>query len=77
MKNNKINKVLITALILFLTVAFNNDACSSFINKGITVQAANSNVTSVTKNNVRYIKYNGQSYKVIEVDGGNLSGKEI
>ncbi len=50
---------------------------SNFINSiftSITADAANSNVTIVTKNKVKYVKFKKKTYKVINVKGGDLSG---
>jgi hypothetical protein len=77
MNNRKIFKRLVISLIVGLTLIFGgiDTGYYEFIDNVVTVEAAKSTVTIIKKNGVKYAKYNGKSYKIIKVDGGDTSGK--
>lgn len=75
-KRNKL-KSLIISLLLVLTITVNPIQPSS---NTLIVNAAtktSNTVTLSTKNHEKYIDFNGKSYKVIKVKGGNLSGERL
>lgn len=74
-KRSKVRNVFLSCLIFSLIVVGNVNANIDIPFSHYTVEAASSSVTLTTKNNVKYAKYNGKSYKVVKVAGGNLSGK--
>lgn len=77
MNNKKIFKRLVISLIVGLTLIFGgiDSGYCLFINNVVTVDAAKSTVTIIKKNGVKYAKYDGKSYKIVKIDGGDTSGK--
>jgi hypothetical protein len=75
-KRSKLRALLVSMLLIF-TIVLNPIDTN---NKSFVVTAAsetNKAVTLSTKNQVKYAKFNGKSYKVISVKGGDLSGKRL
>ncbi|WMJ87494.1 DNA/RNA non-specific endonuclease [Anaerocolumna sp. MB42-C2] len=66
--------ILVSMIFSFVLIGTINEFSKNTFSYSI-AEAAKSTVTFNTKNKVKYAEYNGKSYKVIKVKGGDLSGK--